>query len=1126
MSWMEQSAQIGLDTVRGVQTLDPALLHPQSVPGLPGPHGSGVPIVAWAVLAAALVLAGFVLGTLAQRRSGHAADDVLKPRFPRDWPPRRTIFTTDAADARKAGYLRIAPTQALRTGHVPLGRTYPRWSVFPDRFPFQGLRRWVRYWSSQPIFIPYRKRFEHLLIVGGTGKGKTSAFALPALAYGALEPTTAYFAVDVKAPELARTLAVLYREAGKPIYPFAPWSIEETLACEPVWRANEERRNLLAEVIANYNVDATPPSETGNSTFFRDKSAGLLRAVLELAQYWPRRYCNLPCIQQLVSSSGGAIAEAFARAPAFLPTRNECLAAAELLVAIDAAPLESGERATELTNALSVIDRAGHVTARLVRRMREHEADFRRSRPSAERIADARREFRVELAQECARREQALKNLLISQAEILQGADETRSGVVSTLANKLVWFRESHIARAFSRDELDPAVLTRRPCLLLVGAPMAKKKIGSLFVSSLISNIALNSIYQRGMALTGGDRSVSDHGIFPLLDEFVQLRIHEAPDHLALFRSFHAGLTITVQERSMLRHMYGDLAIAMEANLSHRVLLQGAHEETAEYYATKSIGDAHMVRRSRSGAPGEKQSITESVERVPRMTTAEVKAMEINGRRQDGIALNVGAAAPPFPFMLAAVDQDPTLRKLLKLRRVILRKGEDGRVSWRFWEWKERWLPPEHAPPILRRQAQRTATERSVGIADPVHDRLRDPHRQLVDFLLFDARRAPVFDELTAPQLVLSDIGVIDADPTRPTPPKSADAGVAVSSPRTTGSATSTTAGGTAADTHLPGSAARSSSPVLDADVVPVYEADFRALLTLDYEPADSVPALPEIGGALGARARAVQSVEPDAARHYLAYDAELALGTRLPQPNGSTMTYVTAEAYHVALLGQRMDANQVFIQAVLPGRVPTSQLSSVDDAVAEAYWQTYLGCLMPRRVVRALTRATQEPGGARVLALLEQARQEMYAAVRIADAAVVHADLRVQLLVAGATNALTERSITIGEVLADYLLLQRGVADDVRHAELKKRPGETRAAWLDRFDRDDEMQYFSMLSLIHQPQRVVERIPQRYRADVIAFASTRAITTESRVFSLDVDDSTDSDPVEGSAERMFASHR
>lgn len=798
---------------------------------------------------AASALAGIVVGVVAvlvvQYIRDMRAIERNRPKWPRDWPKDKDIFTTDP-NPTKPGYLRLSAGQAIGSGAMPMGRTYPRLRIFPDKYPLRGLRRWVEYATSKPIWIPYMKRFQHFSVLGKTGGGKSTAFAIPILAYGAFEKNTAYFAIDVKSPAFARMFTNIYKKAAKPVLFFDPWSLNETLAFEPLWRASDERKDIIADVIATYSTDAQQQQSSENSEFFRVASIRLLRGLLDLAQFWPRRYCNLPCIQQLVGAGGNAIKEAFEKAADLMPTLDELLAAVERVLPVSAEELRANPRSEGLEGALAVLERSGYRTAFLIKEMRRYEEEFRANRITAQRIEQIREAFWAEIKFEWNNRRERLDALIMNQGEFIQGAEETRNSIVSTLTNKVNWFRDSNIAKAFSRDELDIRALIEGPCLFLVGAPMAKLRVGSLFVASILSNLAINAVFQRGMAIERKDKGVSKHGIFFLLDEFPQLNIKTAPSILATFRGFYSGLAMVYQERSQLRMLYGDDVTTMEGNTVHKVLLQGAQEETAEYYAQKTIGEAPIVKRTKSGPKGEKQSISESVESVSLMSTNDVKFGRLNGRPMPNIALSVGSDVPAFPIRPIAYYEDPTLRKLLGLKRTLKKTGYDGKPTWKFWQWEERWEQPDESPPYLRRKRRLSASERAAGKPDPVYERLQDPFTQYLDYLLGDYRN---YDELVAPRLVLEDIGVTDNAPRSPL-----DGGIGAGKPfGLPGKAPGMPSG-------MPPFPFPGGIPGLPMEpglpptmLVPIYGADIRVLLNGDFRfevaPVDDEPMQP--GGSL-----------------------------------------------------------------------------------------------------------------------------------------------------------------------------------------------------------------------------------------------------------------------------------
>lgn len=796
-------------------------------------QGEFVPLL---IAAGVGVVVGVILGILIRQAILRFSKNQNKPRWPRDWPRTRDLVTKDP-NPTKPGYLPLSPRQAIGSGAMPLGRTYPRLRLIPDVFPLRGLRRWVEYATSTPVWVPYQKRFQHFAVLGKTGGGKSTSFAVPVLAYGAFEGNTAYFAIDVKSPAFARMFTHIYKQAGKDVVFFDPWSLDETLGFEPLWRASGERKDIIADVIATYSTDATQQQSSENSEFFRVAAIRLLRGLLDLAQFWPRKYCNLPCIQQMVGSGGNVLKEGFEKSADLFPTLDETLAAVEAVLPATAEELRAGDRPDVLEGALAVLDRSGYRIAFLIKRMRRYHFEHESGRYSPEQMKQAEKAFWAEVKQAWAERREQLDSLIMNQGEFINAPEDTRNSVVSTLTNKVNWFRDSNIAKAFSRDELDIRTLVERPCLFLVGAPMAKLKVGSLFVASILSNLAINAVFQRGMALERKTKGVSKHGIFFLLDEFPQLNIKSAPQVLATFRGFKSGLAMVYQERAQMSMLYGDDVQTMEGNTVHKVLLQGAQEETAEFYATKTIGEVQVTKRNKSGVAGEKKNISESTETMPLMTTQDVRFGRLNGKPMPNLAFSVGSDVPAFPLRPIPFYEDPTMRKMLGLERNLQKEGYDGRPTWKFWKWSERWDQSEESPPYLQRTKRRTPAERAAGEPDPVHERRQDDYTQYLDYLLGDYKG---FDELVEPVLVLEDIGVTDNVPRSALKPDGSRAGGG--RPQAAGNQ-----GGR-----------RAAMPA--SSVVPAYGTDFRRLINHDFrkEPA-AIEDQEPLGGSLIDRIDAVE---------------------------------------------------------------------------------------------------------------------------------------------------------------------------------------------------------------------------------------------------------------------------
>lgn len=793
-----------------------------------------VPPLALAPLALVCVAVGALLGVKGYVFLEKRAHRRNKARWPGDWPKASEMFSR-TPQPTKPGYLSLAPSRAMGSGAMPLGRTYPRWSLIPDIYPLREMRRRFEYLFSKPVWVPYKKRFQHVGILGGTGKGKSAAFAIPILAYGAHEKNTSTLAIDVKSPSFLRMFARLYRNAGKDVVFFDPFS-DETLAFEPVWRASEKSLDIIADVICNYSAEPGQMQSSENSEFFKLGMIRLMRSMLSLAQYWPRRYCNLPSIQQLVGAGGNAIKEAFVNSKYLFPSMEQTCAAIEVVLRVeDASEARGAGRDELLEGALTVLDRSGYEIARSVFRMRRFEIAHREGGIDAAKIEDIREQFWGQIKVEWQRRKDRLDDLLVSLGEFISGPDDTRNSIVMTLANKVGQFREPNLAKAFSREEMDIGTLVKRPCLYLVGAPMYQKDVGALFVASLITNLAINAVYERGAKIEAGEK-VPKHGVFFMLDEFPQLGIKKAPNILATFRGFLSGLIMVYQERGQWKQGYGEDATTMEGNTIHQVLMQGAHPTTAKYYADDVVGEVQITKRSKSGVKGEKTNVSESVETVPLMSANDLIGMKLNGRPKPEMAMSVGSDVPPFPLRPSFYFKDPHLRKLLGLSRVLDRGGNQGKeFTWKFWEWDELWVQQGEARRYLTRRTRASSSER--GASDPVSERRNDPYTQFLDFLFRDNTG---FDELVPPRLDLKSIGVIQNDPNTADQGGAQKAAPAASAP------------------------AKAAPEVPMHLLLPPYGLDLRTLINDDLQAGASLPESLPAGGSIRERLDGVVAPEED----------------------------------------------------------------------------------------------------------------------------------------------------------------------------------------------------------------------------------------------------------------------
>lgn len=786
------------------------------------------------------VVVGAVVSVMALNRARAASVRNSQARYPRDWAKRSEIFTRDWG--KHQGYYDITGKQVVSSdkysGSVRIGRLYPRFEIFklvPEMWPLTRVREWVLRKTTREVWIPYGARFTHWGIAGPTGKGKSTAFAHPQLAYGALEENTAYFAIDVKSPQFTRMYSRSYKNAGKEVYFFDPWSIDESLGFEPLWRAPAEVLNEISEVVATYSTKGES-AEGGNSEFFNLAAQRVMRGLVELAQFWPRRYCNLPAVRQLVVAGFDKVEAAFRQAPAMLPTFADLEAAIDVVLGADEEMLRQVPRdpAADVTRALEVLDRAGYRIAHLTKNMRRYRAQRDAGSITAEKFSQAEKAFWTEVRTECDRRKLQLQKLIEGQGEYLDMPPETKGSVMSTLTNKISWFQDENVAKAFSRDELDVRRIVERPCLLLVGAPMAKLNVGSLFVASILTNLAINAIFQRGAAIEAGAKNVWKGGTIALLDEFPQLNIRKASQALATFRGFKGALFLIYQDRGQLKKLYGEDFTNIEANCVHQVLLQGAHIETCKFYA-EAIGQVSIEKRSESGTDGDgKKNISKSIERVSRVDTNDIRDGRLNGQTKEKLAFSVGGETPAFPFIPVPYWEDPLIRKLLDLELTVVKEGP-------FWNWTDYWQPridPDDKY-IHRRKRNRRDPEN-----DPVSHRLDDAFGQYVEYLIGrpkervvrDGREVVevVYDELEVPNLDLAAI-LGQKGGAQPAPGQARNPAAPAPPPPAGGP------GGPAAKANEQGQ-------------VPVYGADFRKLVNEDFKDAQPLSMDPPAGGDLRER--------------------------------------------------------------------------------------------------------------------------------------------------------------------------------------------------------------------------------------------------------------------------------
>lgn len=241
-------------------------------------------------------------------------------------------------------------------------------------------------------------------------------------------------------------------------------------------------------------------------------------------------------------------------------------------------------------------------------------------------------------------------------------------------------------------------------------------------------------------------------------------------------------------------------------------------------------------------------------------------------------------------------------------------------------------------------------------------------------------------------------------------------------------------------------------------------------------------------------------------------YDPTRTPGEVETRPDGTTVRYVEPEEYFPRLLDRVMNATVVFLHLTGPGVVPEERRQSVEDAVADVYWNVYRGCLLAPAIRDVWGRIIQGRSGDLLLDDLDEIRETLFAAPTIEDAKEIHATARVQILTKGMEGLLTETQAAFGEFMVDYLLLQRGIAEDIRRAERERDVGATRGSVLTQLDRKGDLDFERMLMHVLRSERVFQMIPSSRWRQLEDFARRRRPLHKTGLLSKPLDSNDDDD--------------
>jgi hypothetical protein len=164
-----------------------------------------------------------------------------------------------------------------------------------------------------------------------------------------------------------------------------------------------------------------------------------------------------------------------------------------------------------------------------------------------------------------------------------------------------------------------------------------------------------------------------------------------------------------------------------------------------------------------------------------------------------------------------------------------------------------------------------------------------------------------------------------------------------------------------------------------------------------------------------------------------------------------------------------------------------------VDDRIMDALVGQLAGTLTPPTILQWLVAVGSDPngpGGAYVLEVLEQLRVAVRS-VRSLDAASRRwARWRAQLATEAARQRWSQVQVIGAEFVADWLLLQRAMADDIYTAERDRLEGEPRGDALVRIDRDASFGLEGALALVLDPASVSRLAPDEARAAGVALST------------------------------------
>jgi hypothetical protein len=151
---------------------------------------------------------------------------------------------------------------------------------------------------------------------------------------------------------------------------------------------------------------------------------------------------------------------------------------------------------------------------------------------------------------------------------------------------------------------------------------------------------------------------------------------------------------------------------------------------------------------------------------------------------------------------------------------------------------------------------------------------------------------------------------------------------------------------------------------------------------------------------------------------------------------NGREVDVVEPQAYYRHLL--RVRSNVVLVIENLPSGLEPPVYRAIEKELLSAYWNDHKGLVLGQRVLRFIATAhrSDTSKGRIWLSTVDRMREGIIGATSLGTAIERYGAARQQLVQAGVRGLLPEPHVAYAELVADILLLQRGIQEDVRDLE------------------------------------------------------------------------------------------